>query len=71
MTRSRFCKLRYLSNILLPELVQPGRKQQNSRNAKLNKKTVETLLNVTFSLDDKENEMKMEKYAKNLEINIL
>ena len=48
--------------------------EENSKiqgNAKLNKKTVETLLNEVFSLDDKENEIKMEKYANNLEINIL
>ena len=48
--------------------------EENSKiqgNAKLNKKTVETLLNEVFSLDDKENEIKVEKYANNLEINIL
>ena len=48
--------------------------EQNSKiqgNAKLNKKTVETLLNEVFSLDDKENEIKMEEYANDLEINIL
>ena len=48
--------------------------EENSKiqgNAKLNKKTVETLLNEVFSLDDKENEIKMEEYANDLEINIL
>ena len=48
--------------------------EENSKiqgNAKLNKKTVETLLNEVFSLDDKENEIKVEKYANNPEINIL
>ena len=40
-------------------------------NVKLSKKTVETLLNETFSLDDKENEIKMEEHANKLEINIL
>ena len=48
--------------------------EENSKiqgNAKLNKKTVETLLNEVFSLDDKENEIKVEEYANNLEINIL
>ena len=48
--------------------------EENSKiqeNAKLNKKTVETLLNEVLSLDDKENEIKMEEYANNLEINIL
>ena len=48
--------------------------EQNSKiqgNAKLNKKTVETLLNEVFSLDDKENKIKMKEYANNLAINIL
>ena len=48
--------------------------EENSKiqgNAKLNKKTVETLLSEIFSLDYKENEIKMEEYANNLEINIL
>ena len=43
--------------------------EKNSKiqgNAKLNKKTVETLLNKIFSLDDKEKEIKMEEYANNL-----
>ena len=40
-------------------------------NVKLSKKTVETLLNEIFSLDDKENEIKMEEHANKLEINIL
>ena len=40
-------------------------------NAKLNKKAVETLLNEVFSLDDKENEIKMEEYTDKLKINIL
>ena len=56
----------FYQNLLYPE--------ENSKiqgNAKLNKKTVETLLNEIFSLDDKENEIKLEEYANNLEINIL
>ena len=35
------------------------------------KKTIETLLNEIFTLDDKENEIKMETYANNLDISIM
>ena len=52
-------------------LFNPEENSKIQGNAKLNKKTVETLLNEIFSLDDKENEIKMEEYANNLEINIL
>ena len=52
-------------------LFNPEENSKIQGNAKLNKKTVETLLNEVFSLDDKENEIKVEKYANNLEINIL
>ena len=38
---------------------------------KLSKKTVETLLNEIFTLDDKENEIKMEEYANHLDIKIM
>ena len=37
----------------------------------LNKKTVETLLNEIFTMDDKENEIKMEEYASDLGIEIM
>lgn len=37
---------------------------------KLNKKTVETLLNEIFSMDDKENKIKMEEYANHLGVSI-
>ena len=52
-------------------LFNPEENSKIQGNAKLNKKTVETLLNEVFSLDDKENEIKMEEYANDLEINIL
>ena len=52
-------------------LFNPEENSKIQGNAKLNKKTVETLLNEIFSLDDKENEIKMEEYANNLKINIL
>ena len=47
-------------------LFSPEENSKIQGNAKLNKKTVETLLNKIFSLDDKEKEIKMEEYANNL-----
>ena len=47
-------------------LFNPEENSKIQGNAKLNKKTVKTLLNEIFSLDDKENEIKMEEYANNL-----
>ena len=38
--------------------------------SKLKKTTVETLLNELFSLDDRENEIKMEEYADKLDVKI-
>ena len=52
-------------------LLNPEENSKIQGNAKLNKNTVETLLNEIFSLDDKENKIKMEEYANKLEINIL
>ena len=52
-------------------LFNPEENSKIQGNAKLNKKTVETLLNEIFSLDDKENEIKMDEYATKLKINIL
>ena len=52
-------------------LFNPEENSKIQGNAKLNKKTVETLLNEVFSLDDKENKIKMKEYANNLAINIL
>ena len=37
---------------------------------KLNKKTVEMLLNELFSLDDRENKIKMEKYAEKIGVKV-
>ena len=47
-------------------LFNPEENSKIQGNAKLNKKTVKKLLNEIFSLDDKENEIKMEEYANNL-----
>ena len=52
-------------------MFDPEENSKIQENAKLNKKTVQTLLNELFSLDDKENEIKMEECADKLKINIL
>ena len=52
-------------------LFNPEENSKIQRNAKLNKKKVETLLNELFSLDDKENEIRMGEFANKLNINIL
>ena len=44
-------------------LFNPDEKSRIQGETKLNKKTVEMLLNELFSLDDKENEIKMEEFA--------
>ena len=47
------------------------RKQQNPKRNKVKKSTVETLLNELFSLNDKDNEIKMEEYADKIGVKIL
>ena len=49
-------------------LFNPDSKIQNE--SKFKKSTVETLLNKLFSLDDRENEIKMEEYADELGVKI-
>ena len=49
-------------------LFNPDSKIQNE--SKFKKSTVETLLNELFSLDDRENEIKMEEYADELGVKI-
>ena len=51
-------------------LFKPEENSKIQGNAELNKKIVEILLIELFSLDDKENEIKMEEYADKLKINI-
>ena len=51
-------------------LFNPDQNSKIQGNTKLNKKTVETLLNELFSLHDKENEIKMEEYANHLGVKI-
>ena len=51
-------------------LFNPDQNSKIQRETKLNKKTVEILLNELFSLDDRENEIKMEEYADHLGVTI-
>ena len=51
-------------------LFNPDEKGKIQNETKLKKTTVETLLNEFFSLDDKENEIKMNEYADKLGIQI-
>ena len=48
----------------------PDQNSKIQNETKLKKSTVETLLNELFSLDDKENEIKMVDYAEKLGIEI-
>ena len=52
-------------------LFNPPENSKIQGETKLTKKTVETLLNEMFTLDDKENKIKMEQYANNLDISIM
>ena len=52
-------------------LFNPPKECEIQGETKLNKKTVKTLLNEIFTLDDKENEIKMEEYAGDLDIKVL
>ena len=52
-------------------LFNPKENRKIQGETKLNKKTVETILNELFSLDDKENEIKMEEYANHLGVKIM
>ena len=52
-------------------LFSPNENRKIQLEAKLNKKTVETLLNEIFTLDDKENEIKMEEYTDHLDVKIM
>ena len=52
-------------------LFNPKENSKIQGETKLNKKTVETLLNEIFSMDDNENEIKMEGYADHLGVKIM
>ena len=52
-------------------LFNPDENSKLQGETKLNKKTVEILLNELFTLNDRENEIKMEEYAEHLDIKIV
>ena len=52
-------------------LFNPPENSKIQGETKLNKKTVETLLNDIFTSDEKENEIKLEEYANSLDIKIM
>ena len=52
-------------------LFNPDQSSKIQNETKLSKKTVETLLNELFSLDDKENEIKVDEYANHLGVKIM
>ena len=52
-------------------LFNPDQNSKIQSETKLNKKTVETLLNELFSLDGKENQIKMEEYANHLGVKVM
>lgn len=51
-------------------LFNPDQNSKIQGETKLNKKTIEILLNELFSLDDRENEIKIEEYANKLGVQI-
>ena len=51
-------------------LFNPDKNSKIQDESKLKKTTVETLLNELFSLDDRENEIKIEEYADELGVKI-
>ena len=63
--RCRIFQLYFYDN-----LFNPDEKSRIQGETKLNKKTVEMLLNELFSLDDKENEIKMEEFAEKIGVKI-
>ena len=69
-TRPRLCNMQNISNIFLWKVVQSRRKQQNSGCSKVKKGTVEMLFNELFTLDHRENEIKMEEYADKIGVKI-
>ena len=57
--------------VFYQNLFNPPENSKIQGETKLTKKTIETPLNEIFTLDDKENEIKMETYANNLDISIM
>ena len=62
--------MRNISDIFLWKLVQPDENSKIQSQTKLKKSTVEMLLNELFSLDDRENEIKIEEYTDKIGLKI-
>ena len=69
-TRSKFKHMWNISTTFLWKLVQSRQNSRIQNDSKLKKSTVEMLLNELFSLDEKENEIKMEEYADEIDVKI-
>ena len=54
----------------IQNLFNPDKDSKIQNESKLKTSTLETLLNEVFSLDDRENEIKMEEYADELGVKI-
>ena len=62
--------MRNISDIFLWKLVQLDENSKIQSQTKLKKSTVEMLLNELFSLDDRENEIKIEEYTDKIGLKI-
>ena len=70
-TGLRFCNVRVFQIHFYENLFNPNKKSKIQDQAKLTKKTVETLLNELFSLDDQvANVKKMEEYPHEIGVKI-
>ena len=67
---SKFKHMWNISTTFLWKLVQSRQNSRIQNDSKLKKSTVEMLLNELFSLDEKENEIKMEEYADEIDVKI-
>ena len=68
--RLKLRNVQNISNILLRKLVQSRKNSSIQSETKLKQSTVEKLLNELFSLEDVENEKRMEEYADEIGVKI-
>ena len=71
VARFKIINLRYFSYLFFKKLFDPDENSEISGKAKLTEKTVELLLNEIFTLDDKQNEIKMKKFTDDFDISIM
>ena len=62
--------MEYFNCIFYENLFTPDKNSKIQNKNRLKKSTVEMLLNELYSLDDKENEIKMEEYADEIGVKI-